>query len=85
MLVHGDWNAMIDACQELIESQRNQTLIATDQLRACRLMERGTPDGDVRRINLVVKVAAAVIIQRVASDFDITELADQEGVLALAD
>ena len=48
-------------------------------------MERGTPDGDVRRSKRVVKVAAAVIIQRVASDFYITELAYQEGVLALAD
>ena len=59
-------------------------MMMTEQLRTCRLQERDFPCLFFGGLVTVVKPTAAVVIQRMPSDFDAAELAGFEGILTVS-
>ena len=59
-------------------------MMMTEQLRTCRLQERDFPCLFFGGLATVVKPTAAVVVQRMPSDFDAAELAGFEGILTVS-
>ena len=59
-------------------------MMMTEQLRTCRLQERDFPCLFFGGLVTVVKPTAAVVVQRMPSDFDAAELAGFEGILTVS-
>ena len=82
--ITGAWNVVVNVVKEFKRLESGRSIIITKQLRTCRLLERDFPCLFFGGLVTVVKPTAAVVVQRMPSDFDAAELAGFEGILTVS-